>query len=363
MPTQTAWQKISAYCLIFISLVLFIFVLKTLETILIPFVFALFFTLLLDPLVILMKDKLRIPRWLGILIVLILVFGFIYLIGFLVILNINQFMEDSGDFTSKLQGIFTGLQQWVDNVILSLSRGTHIDFENMNIGESFKGIFGAETIGNSLLTASNFVVNFFMVVLYWLFMMAGKPNLEAQLKKALKKRHIDYEGSMELVKDRIQNYLSTKTLINLGNAVASTILLMAFDIEFAILLGFLIFVLNFIPSGGAVLGTILPTFFAIVQYDLSATFFIFFIILMIIQLSDGYFFEPKFVGARLYLSPVFVIISILFWSYVWGITGAFLAVPISGIINIIVSSIDQLKPVAVLIGNEEKNEKVQKKSK
>ena len=356
MPTQATWQKISAYCLIFISLVLFIFVLKTLSTILIPFVFALFFTLLLDPLVVLMKNKLKIPRWLGIVTVLILVFGFIYMIGFLVILNINQFMEDSGDFTAKLQNIFSGLQTWVDNMLITLSRGIHVDFGKMNIGESFKGMFGADTLGTSLLTASNFVVNFFMVILYWLFMMAGKPKLEIQLKKALKKRKVDYEKTMEVLKDRIQRYLSTKTLINLGNATASTILFLAFDIQFAILLGFLIFVINFIPSGGAVLGTAFPVFFAIVQYDLSATFLIFVVILMVIQLSDGYFFEPKFVGARLYLSPVFVIISILFWTYVWGITGAFLAVPISGVIKIIVSNIDQLKPVAVIIGNEDLNE-------
>ena len=353
MPTQATWQKISAYCLIFISLVLFIFVIKTLASILIPFVFALFFTLLLDPLVVLLNNKFKVPRWVGIVLVLILVFGFIYTIGFLVILNINQFMEDSGDFTTKLRGVFYGLQAWVDNVLRSLSRGIHVDFGKMDIGESLKGMFGADAIGTSLLTASNFVVNFFMVILYWLFMMAGKPKLEEQLKASLKKRKVDYEGTMELVKDRIQSYLSTKTLINLGNATASTILLLAFDIQFAILLGFLIFVLNFIPSGGAVLGTALPIFFAIIQYDLTAPFFIFLVILMIIQLSDGYFFEPKFVGARLYLSPVFIIISILFWSYVWGITGAFLAVPISGIIKIIVSNIDQLKPVAVIIGNED----------
>lgn len=356
MPTQTTWQKITAYCLVFISVTLFIIILQTLSSILIPFVFALFFTLLLDPLVVLLKNKWKVPRWLGIILMLVLVFGFIYLMGVLVLMNVNEFMEDSGGFTQKLQGIFTGIQAWIDGTMSSLSKGTQINFGNMDIGESLKGVFGTEMVGTSLMTASNFIVNFLMVILYWLFMMAGKPEFEKKLKYALEKRKMDYEHSMELVKDRIQSYLSTKTMINFGNALLSTILFISFDIEFAILLGFLILVLNYIPSGGAVLGTILPVMFALVQYGFSATFVIFIILLLVIQLADGYFFEPKFVGARLYLSPVFVIISILFWSYVWGITGAFLAVPISGIIKIIVSNVEPLKPIAVIIGNEDAKE-------
>src|SRR5690606_23800614 len=147
MPTQTTWQKITAYCLIFISVTLFIIILQTLSSILIPFVFALFFTLLLDPLVVLLKNKWKVPRWLGIILMLILVFGFIYLMGVLVLMNVNEFMEDSGGFTQKLQGIFSGMQTWIDGTLSSLSKGTQINFGNMDIGESLKGVFGTEMVG------------------------------------------------------------------------------------------------------------------------------------------------------------------------------------------------------------------------
>jgi AI-2 transport protein TqsA len=352
MPTQTAWQKIIAYCLIFISLVLLIFILKELSGIILPFVIAAFLALLLDPLVDLMKKKLKIPRWAGIAIVLILTFGFIYLVGFLIMMNILQFTEDPAQYTQPLQGMFNNLQAWVDNILMSISRNTMIDFGHMSIGDSVKGLFSGSIVGESLSTASGFVANFFMVIFYWLFMMAGKPKFEQKLKIVLEKKNVSYDDTMVVIKDKIQGYLSTKTLVNLANAGATTILMLSFGVDFAFLIGFLILAINYIPNAGAVIGGTIPALLALIQFGFGATFIIFFILLMIIQLGDAYYLEPTMMATSLRLSPVYVILAIVFWAYVWGIVGAFLAVPIASLIKIFTSNIQPLKPFSVLIGDE-----------
>ena len=359
MPAQAAWQKITAYCLAFISLVLFVFILKTLQTILLPFVIAIFLALLLDPLVELMT-KWKIPRWAGITIVLIVAFGFIYLVGFLIIINIMEFTEDPGVYTGKLQSIFNEVQAWSDNIIMSLSRSTSIDFGKMKVGESFKGLMGGNMISESLSTVSGLVANFFMVIFYWLFMMAGKPEFEKKLKLVLEKKNVDYDDTMILIKDKIQNYLSIKTVVNLANALATTILMLVFNIDFAILIGFLILAINYIPNAGAVIGAVIPALLALIQFGFDGTFIIFFVILMVIQIGDAYYVEPTLMSTSLNLSPVFVILSIVFWAYVWGIAGAFLAVPIAALIKIIASYIPPLKGFAVLIGDETAKESKRK---
>lgn len=351
MPTQAAWQKIIAYCLIFISLVLFIFLLKELSDIVLPFVIAAFLALLLDPLVELMR-KWKVPRWAGIGIVLVLAFGFIYLIGFLIMMNILQFTEDPGQYTQQLQGAFGGIQAWVDNILMSISRSTQIDFGHMDLGESVKGFFSGGIVGQSISTASGFVINFFMVVFYWLFMMAGKPTFEKKLKIVLEKKNVSYDDTMVLIKNKIQNYLSTKTLINLANAGATTILMLSFGLDFAFLIGFLILTINYIPNAGAIIGGTIPALLALIQFGFGGTFIIFFILLMIIQLGDAYYLEPTMMATSLRLSAVYVIVSIVFWAYVWGVVGAFLAVPIASLIKIFTSNVEPLKAFSVLIGDE-----------
>jgi predicted PurR-regulated permease PerM len=69
-----------------------------------------------------------------------------------------------------------------------------------------------------------------------------------------------------------------------------------------------------------------------------------------IQITIGNVITPKVVGDRLGLSPVLILLSLLLWGTIWGISGALLSVPIASIIKIVCENVSSLKPIAVMMG-------------
>ncbi len=116
--------------------------------------------------------------------------------------------------------------------------------------------------------------------------------------------------------------------------------------------GFLTFVLNFIPNIGSMIATVCPIIIGLLQYGFGFTVISMAVILLIIQNVIGNIAEPHFLGTRMDLSPVFVLFSLIFWGWIWGIVGMFLAVPISASIKILFSNIEPLKPIAILLGSK-----------
>ena len=66
----------------------------------------------------------------------------------------------------------------------------------------------------------------------------------------------------------------------------------------------------------------------------------------------GSYLDPEMMGNRFNLSPILILLSLFFWGYVWGIVGAFLAVPITAVIKIVAQNIEVMRPVAVLMSRK-----------
>jgi predicted PurR-regulated permease PerM len=144
-------------------------------------------------------------------------------------------------------------------------------------------------------------------------------------------------------------YLNTKSLVSLITAVLSLIVFKIFGLDFAIIWAFLIFVFNFIPNFGSIVASILPITIALIQFDSILNVLWLGILIMGIQFAIGNILEPRLMGRSLNLSPLMVILSLIFWGWIWGIAGMLLAVPILGTITIIFENIDSLKFISVFL--------------
>jgi predicted PurR-regulated permease PerM len=102
---------------------------------------------------------------------------------------------------------------------------------------------------------------------------------------------------------------------------------LAAGLELAAAWGAIAFALNYIPFLGPLIATVFPTLFAIAQFESSQMAVVVFIGLSIIQFTIGGYLEPLITGASLKISPFAVIFAVFFWSFMWGIPGAFLGVP------------------------------------
>jgi predicted PurR-regulated permease PerM len=127
-------------------------------------------------------------------------------------------------------------------------------------------------------------------------------------------------------------------------------------VDFAPLWGFLTFIAHFIPHVGAVLSVGLPAIFGFLQFDSPGWALLVAVLNFALQFAIGNVIEPRIVGHSLDLSPVLVLLSLIFWGWLWGPWGMILAVPITSTIKIVCANIEALHPLSVLMsGSAEKS--------
>ena len=151
------------------------------------------------------------------------------------------------------------------------------------------------------------------------------------------------------IKEMLANvsvYLSVKLMASLATGILVAAVLLGFQVKLALLFALFAFLLNFIPSVGSITAVLLPVPILFFQFGLGPTFFVVLGLLSTIEFVIGNLAEPRFLGEGMDLHPVAVIGSLVFWTLVWGAPGAFLSVPITGSIKIILSKIKHTRPVA-----------------
>ena len=207
--------------------------------------------------------------------------------------------------------------------------------------------------GSLLASVGSILVTFVVVFLYATFLMLERGSFEAKLANLSDdpSRVARIRQVVEAINRRIGSYLALKTLISLLLAVSSYLVMRLFGLEFAALWSVLIFFLNFIPYVGSVLGVVLPVLMTVVQFQDAGTVLTILLSLTALQFAIGNFLDPWLMGNSLNLSPFVILISLAVWSELWGVPGAFLAVPITAILTIVLSEFPGTRPIGVLLSS------------
>jgi AI-2 transport protein TqsA len=150
---------------------------------------------------------------------------------------------------------------------------------------------------------------------------------------------------------KIGEYLTVKTLINLILGGLSLAVLWVMGVDFALFWAIAIAFMNYIPYVGSYIGVALPAIFSLAQFGQLSTSLILTGLLIVAQMVVGNVVEPRVIGRQLNLSPFVVIVSLLFWTSLWGVPGAILAIPMTSVLVIALSSFPQTRFMAVLMAN------------
>jgi len=123
-------------------------------------------------------------------------------------------------------------------------------------------------------------------------------------------------------------------------------------VDFVIFTALLVFLLNYIPTFGSLLSTIFPVLITFLKYGFCLRLVLVAAGLMLMQFAMGNVLEPQVMGKSMNLSPIIILLSLVFWGWLWGLVGMFLAVPITAVIKIVFESIPGLRPVAAAMSGE-----------
>src|SRR5690606_4387201 len=205
--------------------------------------------------------------------------------------------------------------------------------------------------GKSLVSITSLMADLTFTLIFWSFMIAGKKKFELRLQKAFSENRREVIHTITTIDEQMQYFILLESIIGLAFGTFVSVLLKLNGIEFAILFGFLAFILNFIPKIGVVIGALLPLIYTILGYGFSLQTIVVIVCLALAVFIIAKYVEPHFLGKYINLSPVFVLFSLIFWGWIWGIAGLYLAFPIAAVIKIFFSNIESLRPLAIIIGS------------
>ena len=201
-------------------------------------------------------------------------------------------------------------------------------------------------VGMTVAVVTSVVVGVLVVILYAALLLVEQRVFEAKLANLSPDPHT-VARIRQLTTDvnaRIGSYLGLKTMLSLLLAILSWAAMAVAGLEFAVFWAVLIGLLNFIPYIGTVLGVAFPVLMAIVQFDTAGQVVAVLLPLAIAQFVIGNIVDPLAMGNSLNLSPFAILVSLAVWTGLWGIPGAFLAVPITAILTIILSEFPGARP-------------------
>jgi AI-2 transport protein TqsA len=210
--------------------------------------------------------------------------------------------------------------------------------------------------GTVLGSAGSFLSGFVLVLLYVPFMMAERIPMSKKILLAAgtSEAASEFNRILQSISVGLQHYVGIKTAVSLLTGTLSYVVMKLVGLDFAETWGVLAFALNFIPTLGSMVAVAIPAVVALVQFETLTPFLIIVLGCGAVQLVVGNIIEPTLTGKTLNLSPLMVILSLTFWTTMWGIPGALLSVPITVCVLIIFSNLSATKPWAILMSGDGK---------
>ena len=217
------------------------------------------------------------------------------------------------------------------------------------LSEGLKQLDAGALTRGGVLGGLGFTRDLVVVMIYMIFIFAEARLFQRKILAIAGERREDARRVLEHVAWGIQRYLLVKTFISLLTGGIAYLLLLALDVPYAMLLGLLTFLLNFIPVFGSIIAGLLATLVALAAGDTWTPALFTAIGYLMVNMFLGNYLDPKILGKELNLSPLMIVVSVVVWTGIWGVAGAFLAVPLTSVMQVILLSYERTRPIAVLL--------------
>jgi len=331
--------------MVFICCIITISVLKIAASVILPLTIAVLLAFVMYPLI-KAFDKIRCPRVISILIVVIIIVTGLYLIGMVLFQTGIMIAKHAPNYEMRFQEIYN----WAARIF---------DLPNDEELSIWQNLWGQEGIRKFIrdftISSSNTFLKFLstavLVVLFIVFILFEAVFFKNKLTTAFENRIERITNMGKEIVSQVTRYLTAKFLISLANGIIFAVSFSIVGLEFAIVWGVIQFLLNFIPTLGSIASGVIISMFALLQFwpEPGPIFIVIAIILVVNMLCN--IFDPKIIGDNVGISPLVILVSLSIWGYIWGFAGMVLAVPMMVIIKIISENIPMMEPISILMGS------------
>lgn len=343
-------RKTTNILLLILVVPLVFFLLKTLSFIFIPLFSSMFIALLFLPLMRWFKRQ-RVPKVLGIIVVILIIAVFFKLFGELIQLSSREILATDNVFFDKakykLTTLLTTIETFVGVNFLQEEDMLGSLIQKDTIIENF-----APTVGFITDTLSMILVTVFFVVL----LLAGSVDMQKVLNNTLlKHQYSSVKTFMKVEKDLIK-FVKVKFFVSLFTGLGIGIACWGFGVSFPIFWGLFAFAINFLQMIGSVITVVLLAIFAFVELEPASMLLLFTLTTIGIQVLFGGVLEPIFMGKSFSINVITILIMLMLWGYIWGIPGLIMSIPITVFLKILLEQFENTQVISELLSGKSGHE-------
>jgi AI-2 transport protein TqsA len=193
-----------------------------------------------------------------------------------------------------------------------------------------------------------------LMIVYFAFMLAGRERIS---------RKMDHIGGppgrartirtvVERIAEDLETYIWVQTITGTILTVSAAAVMLAVGLDNVLFWSVVFFLLTFIPNIGVTVGSVAPALFALLQFPTLWQALVIFVVIQVVATVVGNFIYPRLQAQTQNIDPVATILSLAFWSLLWGLAGAFLAVPMTLTAMMLFSQFESTRWVAAILSND-----------
>lgn len=350
-------QRTQTVCLVTLASVAVGFSLAYLQTVLLPFVIALFVVIGCRPILKLLHEQLGLPQLPAFAVT--FTMGIAVLLGFayLTWVSIQHVSENSAAYEARLGAIVTWVSEWLDDpssanepAISAAASNPVVDSAAIDAvpGDASEALRDfthsisrqLQSVMISLAGSLSTLLSYGVLIVIFVFFLLMGGMVDGEHRPAI----------VAEIEEQVRKYLYLKTVISLLTGLAFGLVLWLFNVPLAVVFGLLACLLNFIPNIGPLIANLLPVPFLVLNSQIAVpTAIICFVLMTTVQFVSGNVIEPRLMGKSFDVSPVVLLLALMFFGLVWGIVGMFLATPLVSIAKIVLQQSHRAGSAAELI--------------
>lgn len=320
--------------------------LKASQTLIIPFLLALFLAIICAPAVSWLTRR-KVPVGVAVLIVVIVLLAVFSGFGAIVGSSVNEFGAFAAQYQVRFDGLVASTSEWFE--------ARDIDPKSLDLLNMLQPGKLINLLGGVLKNLAAVLSNLFLIILTMIFMLLEAATFPLKLRAAVGKKGFNIDNFRQIA-TQVQHYLGIKTATSLVTGVVIGVWTAAIGLDFAVVWGLLAFLLNYIPSIGSIVAAIPAVLLGLVQGGFGYALLVA-IGYVVVNVAIGNFIEPYLMGRTLGLSTLVVFLSLVFWGWMWGSIGMLLSVPLTMILKILFENTDDLQWVSVMLDSRRGAEK------
>lgn len=248
--------------------------------------------------------------------------------------------------------VFEKLNRLISFVPEEVRPKTVRDFEDIKAAMPKDNTWFQNFFGNFIAATGEVLTLLFLLPIYVFFILFYRRRLLNFINELDLNTEIELSSVTKQSQGVVQKYLSGMGLVILLIAIMASAGLWLMDIPYALLLGIISAILTIIPYVGTFIGAIIPIMLALVLKDSIWYPIGVAVMFAAIQLLENNFITPVVVGRSVNINPLAAIVVLIFAGQIWGFVGLIIAIPIAGMLEIVLEHIPEAKHWSVLIRND-----------